>query len=81
MIPFNKPFLTGKETHYIYEAVNSGKGYDTMLLEKLERYCEENKIVELQIPTQNGNQLACQFYNKLGYILIQEISIKDYWKL
>lgn len=24
-IPFNKPFLTGKETHYIYEAVNSGK--------------------------------------------------------
>ena len=25
MIPFNKPHLTGKETHYIYEAVNSGK--------------------------------------------------------
>lgn len=23
--PFNKPYLTGKETHYIYEAVNSGK--------------------------------------------------------
>ncbi len=25
MIPFNKPYLTGKETHYIYEAVGSGK--------------------------------------------------------
>jgi dTDP-4-amino-4,6-dideoxygalactose transaminase len=25
MIPFNKPFLTGKETHYIYQAVYSGK--------------------------------------------------------
>jgi len=25
MIPFNKPYLTGKETHYIYQAVNSGK--------------------------------------------------------
>ncbi len=25
MIPFNKPFLTGKETHYIYQAVASGK--------------------------------------------------------
>lgn len=25
MIPFNKPFLTGKETDYIIEAVNSGK--------------------------------------------------------
>ncbi len=24
-IPFNKPYLTGKETHYIYEAVGSGK--------------------------------------------------------
>jgi dTDP-4-amino-4,6-dideoxygalactose transaminase len=25
MIPFNKPYLTGKETHYIYQAVTSGK--------------------------------------------------------
>lgn len=25
MISFNKPYLTGKETHYIYDAVNSGK--------------------------------------------------------
>ena len=25
MIPFNKPFLTGKEAHYIYQAVNTGK--------------------------------------------------------
>ena len=24
-IPFNKPFLTGKETHYIYQAVSTGK--------------------------------------------------------
>jgi dTDP-4-amino-4,6-dideoxygalactose transaminase len=34
MIPFNKPYLTGKETHYIYDAVNthgqiSGNGYYT----------------------------------------------------
>ena len=25
MIPFNKPYLTGKETKYIEEAVRSGK--------------------------------------------------------
>src|SRR5690606_2383928 len=25
MIPFNKPYLTGKETHYIEDAVKSGK--------------------------------------------------------
>jgi dTDP-4-amino-4,6-dideoxygalactose transaminase len=25
MIPFNKPYLTGKEIHYIYDAVYTGK--------------------------------------------------------
>lgn len=25
MIPFNKPFLTGKEAHYMYQAVYAGK--------------------------------------------------------
>jgi dTDP-4-amino-4,6-dideoxygalactose transaminase len=25
MTPFNKPYLTGKETHYIYDAVSTGK--------------------------------------------------------
>ncbi|WP_323756881.1 dTDP-4-amino-4,6-dideoxygalactose transaminase [Roseivirga sp.] len=25
LIPFNKPYLTGKEAHYTYQAVNSGK--------------------------------------------------------
>jgi len=25
MIPFNKPYLTGKETHYIYEDVSCAK--------------------------------------------------------
>jgi dTDP-4-amino-4,6-dideoxygalactose transaminase len=25
MIPFNKPFLTGKEMHYMYQAIQSGK--------------------------------------------------------
>lgn len=25
MIPFNKPYLSGKETHYMYQAVNTGK--------------------------------------------------------
>jgi len=25
MIPFNKPHITGKEVHYIYDALNNGK--------------------------------------------------------
>jgi dTDP-4-amino-4,6-dideoxygalactose transaminase len=44
MIPFNKPYLTGKEMHYMYEAVNTGKisgnGKYTQLCQKFfeERY-------------------------------------------
>ncbi len=42
LIPFNKPFLTGKETHYIYESINKGKisgnGYFT---QKCQSFFEE----------------------------------------
>ena len=42
-IPFNKPCLTGKETHYIYQAVYTGKlsgnGYFTM---KCQQFFEEH---------------------------------------
>lgn len=44
MIPFNKPFLSGKETHYMYQAVDTGKlsgnGYFTKLCQNyfMERY-------------------------------------------
>ena len=32
MIPFNKPYLTGRETDYIREAVASGKIWDSQSL-------------------------------------------------
>ena len=42
MIPFNKPCLTGKEAHYMYQAVFTGKlsgnGYFT---KKCQHYFEE----------------------------------------
>jgi len=38
MIPFNKPYLTGKETHYIYEAVSSAK------LSRDEQFADEYNI-------------------------------------
>lgn len=42
MIPFNKPFLTGKETHYIYDAVNSGKiSGNGKYTQKCQRFFEE----------------------------------------
>jgi dTDP-4-amino-4,6-dideoxygalactose transaminase len=42
LIPFNKPFLTGKETHYIYEAVNSGKlSGNGIFTKKCQQFFEE----------------------------------------
>jgi dTDP-4-amino-4,6-dideoxygalactose transaminase len=42
MIPFNKPYLTGKEVHYIYQAVSSGKiSGDGMFTKKCHRFFEE----------------------------------------
>jgi dTDP-4-amino-4,6-dideoxygalactose transaminase len=42
MIPFNKPYLTGKEVHYIYQAVSSGKiSGDGIFTKKCHRYFEE----------------------------------------
>jgi dTDP-4-amino-4,6-dideoxygalactose transaminase len=42
MIPFNKPFLTGKELHYISEAVFSGKiSGDGNFTKKCHRFFEE----------------------------------------
>lgn len=41
-IPFNKPFLTGKETHYIYQAVASGKiSGDGLFTKKCHAFFEE----------------------------------------
>src|ERR1700722_8234865 len=43
MIPFNKPYLTGKEVHYIYQAVSSGKiSGDGIFTKKCHRYFEDN---------------------------------------
>jgi dTDP-4-amino-4,6-dideoxygalactose transaminase len=43
MIPFNKPYLTGKETHYIYDAVNSGKiSGNGIYTQKCQKFFEEH---------------------------------------
>ncbi len=42
IIPFNKPFLTGKEAHYIYQAVYSGKiSGNGIFTKKCQKYFEE----------------------------------------
>lgn len=43
MIPFNKPYLTGKEAHYIYQAVYSGKiSGNGIYTKKCQQYFEDN---------------------------------------
>ncbi|MBW6491207.1 MAG: hypothetical protein K0B15_08460 [Lentimicrobium sp.] len=46
MIPFNKPHITGKEVHYIYDAVATGKisgnGKYTQLCQ---RFFEKNVLI------------------------------------
>ncbi len=43
MIPFNKPYLTGKETHYIYDAVTTGKiSGNGKYSQKCQKYFEDN---------------------------------------
>lgn len=42
MIPFNKPFLTGKEAHYMYQAVFTGKlSGNGVFTNKCEKFLEE----------------------------------------
>ncbi|WNM20347.1 GNAT family N-acetyltransferase [Flavobacterium capsici] len=57
-----------------------GKGIGKNLLLKVENYCLENNVKRLLIPTQSENEQACKFYTKMGYIISEEIIIKNYWK-
>lgn len=42
MIPFNKPYLTGKEMHYMYQAVYSGKiSGNGMFTQKCQKFFED----------------------------------------
>lgn len=42
MIPFNKPYLSGNELHYIYQAVHSGKiSGNGVFTQKCQKYFEE----------------------------------------
>lgn len=57
-----------------------GQGIGKQLLQKVETYCYSNQINELQIPTQKKNTIACSFYKKNGYSILEETIIKHYWK-
>jgi len=65
-------------------AVNTksrGKGVGSRLIQRVENYLWNNRVLELRIPTQLTNNEAGEFYTKLGYNIIERTELKHYWKL
>lgn len=55
MIPFNKPFLTGKEAHYMYQAVYTGKlSGNGIFTKKCQQFFEEKYGFKKCILTTSG---------------------------
>lgn len=55
MIPFNKPFLTGKEAHYMYQAVYTGKlSGNGVFTKRCQRFFEERYGFKKCILTTSG---------------------------
>lgn len=55
MIPFNKPFLTGKEAHYMYQAVYTGKlSGNGVFTKKCQQFFEEKYGFKKCILTTSG---------------------------
>ena len=55
MIPFNKPFLTGKEVHYMYQAVYTGKlSGNGVFTKKCQQFFEEKYGFKKAIMTTSG---------------------------
>lgn len=55
MIPFNKPFLTGKEAHYMYQAVYTGKlSGNGVFTKKCQQFFEDKYGFKRAIMTTSG---------------------------
>ena len=55
MIPFNKPYLTGKEAHYMYQAVYTGKlSGNGVFTKKCQQFFEEKYGFKKCILTTSG---------------------------
>ena len=55
MIPFNKPFLTGKEAHYMYQAVYTGKlSGNGVFTKKCQQFFEEKYGIKKAVMTTSG---------------------------
>ena len=60
---------------------HQGKGIGKKLIQSVENELANIGVDELRIPTQLQNEMACQFYVKMGYEIIENNILKHYWKL
>lgn len=60
---------------------HQGKGIGKKLIQSVENELANIGVDELRIPTQLQNEMACLFYTKLGYKIIENKILKHYWKL
>lgn len=60
---------------------HQGKGIGKKLIQYVEKELANKGVNELRIPTQLQNELACKFYTKMGYEIIENKILKHYWKL
>jgi dTDP-4-amino-4,6-dideoxy-D-galactose acyltransferase len=58
-----------------------GKGLGRKLINAVEMELVDRHIGELRIPTQFQNAIACEFYMKLGYKIIEKKIIIHYWRI
>lgn len=56
-----------------------GLGIGSILINEVESLLYQDSITELRIPTQLENELACKFYTKLGYTIIEKEYIQHFW--
>ena len=62
------------------DTTHQGKGIGCALLQYVELVLYSKNILTLQIPTQEANKQACEFYKKQGYSIHQTTFIKHFWK-
>lgn len=60
---------------------HQGKGMGKKLIQYVEMELAYKGVNELRIPTQLQNVMACEFYTKMGYEIIENKTLKHYWKL
>lgn len=58
-----------------------GKGIGRKLINAVEMELVNRQIGELRISTQFQNEMACEFYMKLGYKIIEKKIINHFWRI